>query len=256
MYQIEYAALKYYNSTISEECLYIGMLFNNESTGRRDFKYISNFSRFQTFDDEVDVTFVKMYLKGIKEDVEENIFNYNKFSLRDYIKIYVNEFRFTEVQKVEVEENEDYVDILTKLYLKFDFSKRNRLSKNDEKRYIKRILSSKNVEFSIPRLTGSFNEEISFDYVVNNKIGIKLFTFKDKSNLKKMIPAAKQWAFTADELSDVIQVIFMYDDSSVEAYEIRDSIINILGKYAKVFSMNEGIDYVLTQLSEKQDIRS
>lgn len=42
MYQVEYASLKYYNNIISEECLYIGMLFHNLTTGKRDFRYISN----------------------------------------------------------------------------------------------------------------------------------------------------------------------------------------------------------------------
>lgn len=42
-YRVEYASLKYYNNVISEECLYIGMLFHNLTTGKRDFRYISNF---------------------------------------------------------------------------------------------------------------------------------------------------------------------------------------------------------------------
>ena len=127
MYQIEYAALKYYNSVISEECMYIGMLFHNLTTGQRDFRYISNFSRFQAFDDEADVGFVKMYLKGIKTQIETNIFNYNNFSIAEYTRIYVNEFRFTNVMQIEVGEKEDYIENLTKLYLKFDFSKKKKI---------------------------------------------------------------------------------------------------------------------------------
>ena len=62
MYHIEYAALNYYHSPISDECLCIGILFHNVTTGQRDFKYISNFQRFHVFDDEADVEFVKLYL--------------------------------------------------------------------------------------------------------------------------------------------------------------------------------------------------
>lgn len=75
MSKIEYAALKYYNNIISEECLYIGMLYNNLTTGKRDFRYISNFGRLQSFDDEADIDFIKAYLEGIKQQVENNIFN-------------------------------------------------------------------------------------------------------------------------------------------------------------------------------------
>lgn len=122
MYQVEYAALKYYNNVVSDECLYIGMLFHNLTTGKRDFRYISNFSRFQAFDDEADIDFVKLYLAGIKQQVEENIFNYNSsFSISDFKKIYVNEFRFSEITTMEIEETEDYVENLTKLYLKSCF---------------------------------------------------------------------------------------------------------------------------------------
>lgn len=61
---------------ISEECLYIGMLYNNLTTGKRDFRYISNFGRLQSFDDEADIDFIKAYLEGIKQQVENNIFNF------------------------------------------------------------------------------------------------------------------------------------------------------------------------------------
>ena len=137
MYQIKYAALKYYNNVISEECLYIGMLFHNLTNGKRDFRYISNFKRFQSFDDEADINFIKAYLSGIKQQVEENIFNYNmNFSISNFTKIYVNEFRFSDITTIEVAENEDYVENLTKMYLKFDFSKAKRLSHSEEKKYI------------------------------------------------------------------------------------------------------------------------
>lgn len=153
MYQIEYAALKYYNNVISDECLYIGMLFHNLTTGKRDFRYISNFKRFQSFDDEADIDFVKLYLAGIKQQVEENLFNYKTdFSISNFTKIYVNEFRFSDVTTMEVEENEDYVEALTKMYLKFDFSKEKRLSNSEEKKYIRKILSSSNVAFSSPKV--------------------------------------------------------------------------------------------------------
>jgi len=183
MYQVEYSALKYYNSIISEECLYIGMLYNNVTTGQRNFRYISNFNRFKSFDDKANINFIKTYLKGIKTQVENDVFNYSSFDINEFTKIFVNEFRFTNIMKMEVDENEDYVENLTKLYLKFDFNKKNRLSDKTEKQYIKQILSSKCINFSSPKIKGEYNEEVLFDYIIDN-IAIKLFSFKNK-NLKK-----------------------------------------------------------------------
>ena len=246
MYQIEYTALKYYNNIISEECLYIGMLFHNLTIGKRDFRYISNFKRFQAFDDEADVAFVKLYLEGIKQQVEENIFNYNdKFSLSNFTKIYVNEFRFSDITTIEVENDENYVDKLTKMYLKFDFSKEKRLSHSEEKKYIRRILSSSNVEFSAPKVSGIYDENVNFDYVIGN-VAIKLFSFKDK-NIVKLIPSAKQWAFSAEELKDRYKVIFLYDDDN-NMPQLK-MIIQILKKYADVFQLQEGLNYILKLIS-------
>ena len=209
MQQVEYAALKYYNNAISEECLYIGMLFHNLSTGKRDFRHISNFKRFQAFDDEADVSFVRSYLNGIKQQVEVNLLNYNhKFSISDFKKIYINEFRFSDVQTIEVSEEEDYVDDFTKMYLRFDISKNKRLSQKEERRILRQVLSTSNAVFSTPKISGTYNESVNFDYIIGN-VAIKLFSFKEKNGIK-LIPVAKQWAFSADELKDRYKVVFVF----------------------------------------------
>lgn len=121
MYHIEYAALNYYHSPISDECLCIGVLFHNVTTGQRDFKYVSNFQRFQAFDDEADVDFVKLYLRGIKEEIEHSAFD-KEFDLASYIRVYANEFRFSSVRTLSVNETENYVEDLSKIYLKYDLA--------------------------------------------------------------------------------------------------------------------------------------
>ena len=121
MYHIEYAALNYYHSPISDECLCIGVLFHNVTTGQRDFKYIANFQRFQAFDVEADVDFVKLYLRGIKEEIENSAFD-KEFDLASYIRVYANEFRFSSVRTLSVNETENYVEDLSKIYLKYDLA--------------------------------------------------------------------------------------------------------------------------------------
>jgi hypothetical protein len=246
MYQIEYAALKYYNNAISDECLYIGMLFHNLTTEERDFRYISNFKRFQAFDDEADIDFVKCYLAGIKQQVETNIFNYKtNFSITNFTKLYVNEFRFSDVTSMEVDENEDYADNLTKMYLKFDFSKEKRLSNSVEKKYIRKILSSSNVAFSTPKVTGIYDESVNFDYIIGD-VAIKLFSFKEK-DATKLIPSAKQWAFSAEELKDRYKIVFLYDDDN-DSPQLK-IVFQILKQHANVYQLQDGLDYVLKSIS-------
>lgn len=247
MSRIEYAALKYYNNIISEECLYIGMLYNNLTTGKRDFRYISNFSRLQSFDDEADIDFIKAYLEGIKQQVENNIFNYNtSFDMKEFSRFYVNEFKFSDITVIDVDDNEDYVVNLTKMFLKFDFNKKQRLSKNEEKKYIRKILSSSNVKLSEPRVSGIYNENVNFDYLIDD-IAIKVFTFKEKNTLK-LIPSAKQWAFSAQELKGRYRVVFLYDDDTDGTSDTK-IILQILKQYAEVYRIQDGLNYVLKAVS-------
>lgn len=247
MYHIEYAALNYYHSPISDECLCIGILFHNITTGQRDFKYISNFQRFHAFDDEADVDFVKLYLSGIKEEVETSVFNFDKeFDLRVYVKVYANEFRFSSVKTLKVAENENYAENFSKIYLKYDLAKSHRLNKNEEKKLVRRVLESNNLVYSTQKVDGPYNDEISFDYQVEN-LCIKMFSFKGK-NLKRVIGSARQWSFVADEIGVQKKALFIYD-SDYEDMSNLNIIIKILSKNAKVLKLDEGMDYILKQCS-------
>ena len=119
MYQVEYAILKYYKNIMSDEHMNIGILFHNLTTGKCDFRYISDFECFQEFDPDADTDFVKTYLSGMKQQIEENTQdNHHTFSISDFAKIYVNEFRFSDITKMEVKEDKNYVNNICKKYLK------------------------------------------------------------------------------------------------------------------------------------------
>lgn len=243
MNRIEYSALNYYHSPISDECLCLGILFHNITTGQRDFRYISNFKRFQVFDDEADINFVKTYLMGIKEDVENSILNYkDSFELQSYIKVFANEFRFSTIKKLNVGEKEDYIENLVKIYLKYDLAKSQRLNSNEEKKLIRRVLETNNLKYGNGKISGEFDDEIPFDYQLDN-LCIKHFTFKGK-NLRRVISNARQWSFAAGEIAGIKKVLFIYD-SDFEDKENLKIIINILSKHAEVLTMDDGMDYIL-----------
>lgn len=247
MHDIEYAALNYYHSPISDECLCLGVLFNNITTGQRDFRYISNFQRFHAFDDEADVEFVKLYLKGIKDEVETSLFNFNKaFDLEVYTRVYANEFRFSTIRSLVVEDDENYVENLSKIYLKYDLAKSQRLNRNEEKKLIRRVLETNNLDYSTQKIDGPYNDEISFDYQVGN-VCIKMFSFKGK-NLKRVVGNARQWSFVAEEIKAHKKVLFIYD-SDYEDMNNLNMIIKILSKNAEVMQLDAGMDYILKQCS-------
>lgn len=148
METIKYSVLKYYNSVISKEYLCVGILFHNITTNQRIFNIIKNFKRLESFDDEINIDFFKLYLLDIKDETENNIFNHNtNFDIASYTRTYVNELRFS---KIYTSSNSDpnFIENTTKLFLKFDYSQKERLQKNLETKYISSILRTNMVPFT------------------------------------------------------------------------------------------------------------
>ena len=77
-------------------------------------------------------------------------------------------------------------------------------------------------------------------------MAIKLFSFKEK-NAAKLIPTAKQWAFSAEELKNRYKIVFLYDDDG-DTPPLK-IVLEILKKHAAVYQLQDGLDYVLRQIS-------
>ncbi len=243
MFNIEYTVLHYYHSQISDECLCMGVLFNNKTTHQRDFVYISNFTRFKTFDDEADVDFVKAYLEGIKTDIQQNLFY--DFNLYEYINFFANEFRFSTIKKLNCKESEDYVSLISSLYLRYDLPKQKRLPTQREKYLIKQLLLNNEIEYSNAVVFGDYEDKIPFDYNVDNMY-IKAFNFHSE-DLRKYIGVARQWAFAASELSENDKAIFIYESDSEDNKNL-DIILKILNKNGIVLRKSEIVDYILENI--------
>lgn len=246
MEKISYAVLKYYNSIISEECLCVGVAFQNLSTGERYFNYIKNYQRLHVFDDEIDTDFVRLYLGSMQEEIECNIFNFNdNFDLNLYVKTYVNEFRFSKVFTAETDD-ECFIQNITKLYLKYDYDRKERLPKNTEQKYIRQIIRSSNKNFTSRNVIGKRSEAINYDYH-NDEYAIKLFSFKDKT-LSRLISSAKTWSYNAQEMSDTKKTIFLYDMDITESTDFS-IIFDILSEHAyKIMPFEDGIEFITSVL--------
>lgn len=242
MEEIKYSILKYYNSSISEECLCVGILFHNVTTNQRTFNTIKNFKRLGIFDDEINIEFFKYYLSSIKNETENNIFNYDdEFNIETYVKTYVNELRFSKIY-TSYNPDEEFISNITKLFLKFDYSKSERLHKNLETQYIRNIFKENGISFTSRPVIGCHKEPIHFDYQTNN-YAIKIFSFKEK-NLSKLISSAKTWSYNAMELKPYKKTIFLYDLDILNSKEFK-IIMDILSEHAyKLLPFEEGLDII------------
>ncbi len=250
MCKVQFSVLSYYPSIVTNENVNVGILFHNLTTDERTFHIMKNWNRLESFDDELDIEFMKKYLYGIKIECERNLMNNDKeFCLQDYIRFYVNELKFCNIKEADVIDVEDFILTTEKVHMRLDFDKNERLSRDSEVKYIKMMMKSNKVKYSARAVTGGYNENVQYDYMVGN-YAFKNFTFEDKK-ISKLIMNAKAWAHTAEATKDKYKTIFVYDvekdDSS--SYHI---IMNILGEHAyKMMPSSDVIDFVIKMQREE-----
>lgn len=81
--KIHFSVLSYYPSIDTNENINVGILFHILSTDERVFHIMSDWNRLESFDDELDIKFMKRYLFGIIKECEPNLINKDEtFSLQ------------------------------------------------------------------------------------------------------------------------------------------------------------------------------
>ncbi len=250
---IQFSVLSYYPNFLNNENINLGILFHNLLNNEIKFIITKNWNRVTVFDDEIDIDFTKTFLKGIEKECEGNIFNNNEtFSLKEYIKFYVNQFRFNQIIEASDPNFEKFIINTSKYYLRHDYEKKERLKISDEIKYIKQLMKSKEIKYSTKLVLGGFNENISFDYTVKN-YGFKNFIFENK-NINRQIMTAKAWSHTAYNAKDM-KVIFSYDIEKQNSKEF-DIIMNILNENAyKVLPKEEVFSFIQSISSNYNELK-
>lgn len=243
MKKIAYALLKYYRSPIVEECMYVGILFQNLKDKECYFYSMKKYHRLEVFDDDLNIDFVKSYLSSIKEEVETSIFNYDtSIDLQKYINTYVNEFRFSEITTTEVSDEDDFVLTYAKLFMAPDFPRDERLSEDITSKYIYRVLRDREIQCNKKPIEGAYREKLSFD-IQTDLYAIKIFNCRDR-NLSKLINSAKLWSYNAKEIGKDKKVIFIYD-VAIEDSQLFDSFLKILEENSyKTLQLDKAMDFL------------
>lgn len=253
MCKIQFSVVSYFPSVITNENINIGILFHNLNTDERTFHIMKNWNRLESFDDELDVVFMKKYLYGIKAEAENNFFNSEQeFSLKDFIKYYVNEIKFCNIREVNVENVDEFIINTEKVYMRLDFEKSERLSKDRELKYIKLLMKSNKIRYSSRAIPGLFDENVHYDYIVGN-YGFKNFMFEDK-NISRQIMNAKAWSHTANTLKGKYNTVFVYDIEKDDSSSYR-IVMKILKENAyKIISNSEVLDFVI-KIQKEEDLK-
>ena len=228
MHIVEYSVLSYYPSFILTDSMTIGLLFHCVHDDQREFVHTSNWNRLKSFDDELNLEFVKAFLKDISNSIEPNLLNTKPFNLKEFTKFYVNEYKFSKVHRVEVGSAAEFIETSKKIYLKYDYKISDRTSKREELNYLKTLLQSSSMSYKRDGVEGSYDDKVSYDYIINNNIGIKLFTFTE-SSIHHYVNQAKIWAFNAAEMANHYKTVITYIIAEEFDYQDNQHFKSIIG---------------------------
>ena len=157
----------------------------------------------------------------------------------------MNDFCFDKPRMIKYDDLEQITEQLHKTYFRFDYSKDDRPSKDDDKKIIEQLICTKGKKVKRDSyIYGASHEKIKVDLMTEDCY-IKIFDF-DGKNLNKLINSAKTWAWNCmfGDASKMM-IIYRYNDLDSKYNEEFEIIMDIFKKSkAKIYDIEEGIQYL------------
>lgn len=217
---IKYSVLRYVPELHREEFINIGLVFHSPADEYIDIKFTTNFSRVKTFDDEVDLEFLKLVLEGMKDDFSSSTIsgpNEKELSDLNFLEkstaFYVNQLQFSSIMTmISPDIESDFVDLF-KTYVYFDAKKNSRINNDKVKSLLSRVFSSNQKHFNYKKDV-SINidsEDINMDFVIpvkstesNEKVVLNSLSFDySKSREKNVLLLAKEWHWNINKIYEM-----------------------------------------------------
>lgn len=231
--KIKFSVLSYFPSVVANENINVGILYHNITADYRKFHIMKNWSRLESFDDELDIDFMKVYLTGIRDEVEQKITDKidKIFEIENYTKFYVNELRFSDILEYETHDPDTFINNTNKVYMRLDYEKQERLTRKDEVGYIKNLMRGNKINYSSHSIKGQYSEDVAYDYIVHD-YAFKNFAFENKK-MNRLINSAKAWSYNAHAMrKQNIKTVFVYDMDRVDS-EHFEIVLKILKENAQ-----------------------
>lgn len=239
---MRYSILRYTPVKAAGEFINLGVLFVDENDGRLQFSYIKKMKRLAAFDDELDINGVRRLLKSINNDANEKM-DERDFVLDEFIQYYLNGFVFSKPKNIVYDDFSEMVKMLEKTFLRFDYEKHERLSKESEQKIFRQLCKAQKVKIKSGYETkGQFDEKVKYDFATNDYY-IKIFDYSERKNLSYAINSAKLWAWNACHADKKLIIIYRYDEQN---YTTNNEFVSIM----KIFESANVQTFDVLQMDE------
>ena len=243
---VKFAIMKYIPNFERDEKINVAVMLHSQEDEFLDTKIIENWRRLKEFDDELDIDFMKSYLKTVSEEFNYNILTNTKIKITDPLllekmtQFYINQFAFV-ISEVSIETScEEFLTKLKDNYLYYDVEKKKRVSQKESVEFFGELLRGKNITYELIGnkncLLGNYNEKINVDLKINDKY-YKVINFND-SNIDTYVPTIKMWMLNAIELNERKEKLVFVINEQVSDEKIN-TFVTMLSKYGEVVKLSE-----------------
>ncbi len=249
-FRVKYAILKYVPNIERNEKINVAVILHYPETKQIEMTIINNWKRIKSFDDEADIQFLKKYVDDLKEQFTYNLFNdFDGISLDDPIlldeltKYFVNKFVF-EIHEIDtIEQFDDLLTNLRKIYLYYEVDKNKRISEKESKAYIEQHLLENNISYekcgTKNKIEEQYGNKVNFDYKIENNY-YKLI-FLNEENYAGYVGILKMWIANAIMLKKANKkLIFVIDDLLMN--DRTESYKKMLSDYGEIITVQEFIN--------------
>lgn len=211
----KFSVLRYVPDENRQEFINIGLVFHSPKDRYINIKITNNFSRVSAFDDEIDISLLKIILDGVKEEFSQTTTSGpapdeldDLYFLEKRTMIYANQLQFSPIHVIRSVDIESDFEKLFKTYVYFDSIKKKRITDEEVKSIMNRVLKAtdafnkfeRNIKIDIGP------EEIELDYAYRTKNRVKFIkTFSFDYTNRRSIQAtqiAKEWAYNFIKLKN------------------------------------------------------
>lgn len=241
-----YSILRYEPSIVSGEKINLGAIFCYPSTDYREFFSISKWSRVSAFDDTLNIPLMKDLMQDIRSEMGTSLnnpqFDINKFCLKYNSELYFD--TCTMLTNVLATDLSSQIEDIKKLYFQFEFDVSVRPSNEDQKKFLRRLLLSKQIPY-VWKSTwrGLYGDTITYDFSFG-EYGVVFFNLNSAKLDNKTMNKVKAWAWNAENSTDRLKLLILYDLADENRSEAKPVLEIFKSAAYKTINIHEGFGEV------------
>lgn len=253
MGELQYSIFRYAPSIVSGEKINLAAAFYYPETGYREFFSVSKWNRVSAFDDTLNIPLLKALMNDIKDEMGTELDN-PSFNLRTFCLQYDSEFYFDKCESlvgVLPDELPAQIEEVKKMYFQFEYDSAERPVHEDQKKFLRRLLVSKNVEYTkMPVRAANFGAEIKYDYIFDH-YGVVFFDFNVAKIDHKVMNKVKAWVWNALNATQNIDLLVLYNLENEHRPDVKPALDMLKDVAYKMINIHGGFSDV-SLLIEKE----